>query len=122
MKLVHALARGLSWTGLILAGLLGFQPAGLHAQGNEEPDRRFKLGAELRSRAETRIGLGTDPETAHGFAMSRLRFDVTVRPRACLTIYLQSEDSRAAGLAAGRDRQDFRNPLDLHQTFVAVGR
>ena len=114
--------QGFTRTGLILACILAFHPADLRAQGREEPERRFEFRVELRSRAETRLGSGAAPERADGFPTSRLRFDFTARPEPGLKIYLQAQDSRVAGLAASRDRQDFRNGLDFHQAFLAIGR
>lgn len=87
----HVLARGLPWTGLILASIVGFHPGGPCAQGDEEPDRWIEFEAALRSRPETRLGAGANPERADsGSIGSELDVVVSYRPATWFGLKLGS--------------------------------
>ncbi len=89
------------------------------AQGREP---KYEFGAALRMRAETRQGAGENPARQDGFMTSRLRLDLTLRPTKTVKVFLQAQDARVGGLAAGRNPLGARNPLDLRQGYVALGR
>ena len=73
-------------------------------------------------RAETRQGAGEKPARQDGFITSRLRLDLTLRPTKTVKVFVQAQDARVGGLAAGRNPLSARNPLDLRQGYVAIGR
>ena len=90
--------------------------------GSAPAPPRLEIGGELRVRSEIRRGNGTDAPEVDDFALSRLRLNLGIRPSRQVRFFFQVQDSRVAGLASGRNRLRFRNPVDFRQAYVAVGR
>ena len=88
--------------------------------GGGEP--RYELEAFVRGRAETRNGVGDNPQREDGFGISRLRLNFTVRPSKMFRFFVQAQDSRVAGLAKGRNPRAFKDSLDFRQGYVEFGR
>ena len=86
-----------------------------------QPLPRYELAAEIRLRAEARNGAGENAAREDGFAISRLRLDMTFRPHKDVTIFLQPQDSRVAGLAPWRNPRSARDTLDFRQAYAAFG-
>lgn len=112
--------------GGFLIGLLSVPSVAASEPGRQPEDAssepRYEFGAVLRMRAEARSGIGEDPVREDGFAISRLRLDFTMRPSRDVKVFIQGQDSRAGGLASLQDPLSFRNPADLRQGYVAIGR
>lgn len=108
------------WGALWGFGSLSPASASEAVPGQSPP--RFEVSAEMRVRAETRNGIGENPAREDGFAISRLRLDLTFRPSRHLRVFLQPQDSRVAGLAPVRNPRSARDPLDLRQAYVSFGR
>ena len=87
----------------------------------DQPAPRYEVSAEIRVRAETRDGIGENPAREDGFAISRLRLNLTFRPSRHVTVFLQPQDSRVAGLAPVRNPRSARDSLDLRQAYVSFG-
>ena len=83
---------------------------------------RYEFGAELRARAQTRNGGGDDPTKQDAFTTTRLRFDATVRPTRQVRIFVEAQDSHVQGFASGRDNRAFKDPVDIRQGYLALGR
>lgn len=114
------------WPCLALCSALVSFGAAPPARGSQaapdRPEPRYEVGAEIRIRAETRDGIGDNPAREDGFAISRLRLNLTFRPSRDVTVFLQPQDSRVAGLASGRNPRSARDRIDLRQAYVAIGR
>lgn len=105
-----------AWLGVPFLGPLA------HAADGEGRLPRYELAGQIRVRAETRSGAGENASREDGFAISRLRLDMTFRPRQDVTIFLQPQDSRVAGLAPGRNRKGGHDALHMRQAYLGLGR
>ena len=92
------------------------------AQDGSKVPPKFETGAVLRVRGETRSGIGENAAREDGFGLSRLQLNLTVRPSKQVKFVVQGQDSRVFGLAPGRSTTPFRNPADLREGYVALGR
>lgn len=113
------------WAALVLGGwpMVAVAASALASQaGAQGSEPKYEFGAVFRTRAETRWGPGENPARQDGFVTSRLRLDFTLRPIRSVKLFVQGQDARVGGIAAGRNRLGFRNPLDLRQGYVAIGR
>lgn len=108
------------WSAFAWSGGLSAATASEAVPGQAPP--RFEVSAEIRVRAETRNGVGENPAREDGFAISRLRLDLTFRPSRHVKVFLQPQDSRVADLAPVRNPRSARDPLDLRQAYVSFGR
>lgn len=78
------------------------------------------LSGEIRVRGEHRSGLGYVSGASDGYALVRTRLNVDVRPHALLRLSAQGQDARAPGMT--NPSGVFRDPFDLRQAYVRVGR
>lgn len=109
--------------GVLLAVMAALAPiAALGQNGAREQAPRYEFGAELRARAQTRNGGGDDPTKQDAFTTTRLRFDATVRPTRQLRIFVEAQDSHVQGFASDRDNRAFKDPVDIRQSYLALGR
>ena len=109
--------------GTFLVALAALQPIAARGQsGADEQVPRYEFGAELRARAETRNGGGENPAKQDAFGTTRLRLDATMRPTRQVRIFVQAQDSRVQGLARGRNDRALKDPIDLREGYVALGR
>ena len=116
--------KGMRYCILVLCVVPCFEgaAAGQSAQTNaEQPDSRYEIEGEIRLRAESRLGAGVNAVREDAFAVSRSRLDITVRPNPNMTIFVQPQDSRVAGLGPGRNPSSVRDRLDLRQAYMAIG-
>ncbi len=110
---------------LAAVGFLVLPPVATVVRAADKPpaaEPQIEFGAVLRGRAESRVGAGANAAQEDTFALSRLRLDMTFRPSQTVKVFIQGQDSRIAGLAAGRSSAGFRSPLDLRQAYVSVGK
>ena len=107
-----------------IAGLLAIAPGTAQdtRDGTAANRPTYEFGAELRLRAETRNGVGENPAREDGFGLSRLQLNFAVRPSQDLRFFVQAQDARVVGLAPGRSKPPFRNPMDFRQGYVEIGR
>lgn len=109
--------------GLLLAATAALAPIGALGQNGAGPQApRYEFGAELRARAQTRNGGGDDPAKQDAFTTTRLRFDATMRPTRQVRIFVEAQDSHVQGLARDRDNRAFKDPVDIRQSYLALGR
>ena len=79
----------------------------------------LKLGAELRGRAESSTSLDSD---YGGLYLNRLRLDAAVQPLPWLRLFIQEQDARAVSLGGRSDPAGLRDPFELHQAYLDLGR
>lgn len=109
--------------GVLLAALAVLAPiAALGQNDAREQAPRYEFGAELRARAQTRNGGGDDPTKQDAFTTTRLRFDATMRPTRHVRIFVEAQDSHVQGFASDRDNRAFKDPVDIRQGYLALGR
>lgn len=80
----------------------------------------LSVGGEIRTRLESRRGLGYNPDASDSYGLVRTRIDVAVQPARILRFSFQGQDARAPGMA-GAVSGVFRDPFDLRQAWVRVG-
>jgi hypothetical protein len=81
-----------------------------------------KLSGEFRTRVEGRTGFGFTPGNNDAYGLFRTRFNVEFLPVSWLEFYFQGQDSRVAGLDAGRALTTFKDPFDLRQAYFRLGK
>ena len=82
----------------------------------------LKLSGEFRTRAEGRTGFNYQPGNNDAYALVRNRLNVELLPASWLDFYAQGQDSRAPGVDAGRALTTFKDPFDLREAFVRLGK
>jgi len=82
----------------------------------------LKLSGEFRTRVEGRTGFNYQPDNNDAYALFRNRLNVELLPTSWLDFYFQGQDSRVPGLDAGRPLGTFKDPFDLRQAYVRLGR
>ncbi|MCC6590210.1 MAG: alginate export family protein [Bryobacterales bacterium] len=71
-------------------------------------------------RPEFRGGAGFQPRNNDAYALSRIRFGVDLRPTEWMKMMVEVQDARAPG--KGSAAPPFRDPFDLYQAYVELGR
>ncbi|MDE3167340.1 MAG: alginate export family protein [Acidobacteriota bacterium] len=82
----------------------------------------LKFSGEFRTRVEGRTGFNYQPGDNDGYGLFRNRFNLELLPTDWLDFFAQAQDSRAPGLDQGRPATIYRDPLDLRQAYVRIGR
>ena len=82
----------------------------------------LKLSGEFRARGEGRTGFNYQEGNDDAYVLTRVRFNVNLVPAPWLDVFFQGQDSRVAGLDAGRPLGIFKNPADVRQAYVRFGR
>uniref|UniRef100_Q02CL5 Alginate export domain-containing protein n=1 Tax=Solibacter usitatus (strain Ellin6076) TaxID=234267 RepID=Q02CL5_SOLUE len=82
----------------------------------------LKLSGEFRARVEGRTGFNYQPGNNDAYALVRNRLNVELLPTGWLDFYAQGQDSRVPGLDSGRPLTTFKDPLDLRQAYVRLGK
>jgi len=80
----------------------------------------LSMGGEIRTRLESRRGMGYRPDASDSYALVRTRVNLDVRPTRLVRVSLQGQDARAPGMA-GTVSGAFRDPFDLRLAYVRVG-
>jgi hypothetical protein len=78
------------------------------------------MSGEVRTRLESRSGLGYRSDLSDGYGLVRTRINLDIRPVRLLRLSFQGQDARAPGMA-GTVSGVFRDPIDLRQAYVRVG-
>ncbi len=79
------------------------------------------LGVEQRVRFEDLGAIRFDPDDSDGYTVTRLLFDVDVRPTRNVRFFVQARDSRGFGVSEERPRPNVRDPFDLRQAYMVIG-
>jgi hypothetical protein len=80
------------------------------------------LSGEARIRVESRDGLGYRPGTSDTYLLVRTRLHLDVRPHALVGLSFQGQDARASGILSPSATGVFRDPFDLRQANLRLGR
>lgn len=86
----------------------------LCAAGFDQLPSWVKLGGEVRTRVEGRAG--------DAWGLVRTRLTIQLSPTSWLGVGFEGQDARAPGLPAGKPTTIFRNPADVRQAYVRLGR
>lgn len=78
----------------------------------------WKLGLEIRGRAETYQGLGGIPGAADSYYLSRLRLSSTFTVRQWFHLFAQMQDSRAPGFDRRPLPGNVADTFDLRQAIA----
>ena len=92
------------------------------ALGSLELPGWLNLSGELRFRSENRYGLGFQEGSNDGYGLVRTRINVGVRPNEYVRLFFQGQDSRAPGIRPASATGVFRDPFDVRQAYVEIGR
>ena len=82
----------------------------------------LKLSGEFRTRFEGRTGFNYQPDNNDAYVLFRNRLNVELRAASWLDFFAQGQDSRAPGLDPGRPLTTFKDPFDLRQAYVRLGK
>ena len=82
----------------------------------------LKVSGEFRTRVEGRTGFNFQTDNNDAYGLVRTRVNIDLLPTSWLQIYFQGQDSRAPGLDAGRPSATMRDPFDVRQAFVRLGK
>ena len=82
----------------------------------------IRLSGEFRTRVEGRTGFNFQPGNDDAYGLFRIRVNVSLLPASWLEVYFQGQDARVAGIDAGRPLGIFKNPADIRQAYVRLGR
>jgi hypothetical protein len=80
----------------------------------------LKLDAQLRGRAEFPANMGFQNGESESYYLSRIRLDVTVKPASWFRLFVQGQDSHAAGYT-GTAPASVQDPFDVRQAYVEFG-
>ena len=78
------------------------------------------ISGELRTRLESRSGLGYRSDASDGYGLVRMRINLDLRPLRTVRVSFQGQDARAPGMA-GAASGVFRDPFDVRQAYVRFG-
>ena len=81
----------------------------------------LQFSVQARGRLEAPFGVGYVPDSSDVYYLSRLRFDLGVRPTKWLRFFAQAQDSRAIGYDLGPKPASMFDPIDLRQAYVEIG-
>lgn len=82
----------------------------------------LKLSGEFRTRVEGRTGFNYQPENNDAYGLFRTRINIDLLPTSWLELYFQGQDSRSPGLDAGRPAATLRDPFDIRQAYIRLGK
>jgi hypothetical protein len=82
----------------------------------------LKHSGEFRTRVEGRTGFSYQPDNNDAYVLVRNRLNVEIAPTKWLDFFAQGQDSRAPGVDAGRPLATFKDPFDLRQAYVRLGK
>lgn len=108
---------------LAVSLLAGAARVAAQSQGTSGPgpEPLYEFNAEIRGRAQARLGVREAEAEDDTVGVSRLRLSLAARPAKHLKLFVEGQDSRVRWLAPGNDVLDFRNVLDLRRAYVEVG-
>lgn len=72
------------------------------------------ISGELRTRLESRSGLGYRSDASDSYGLVRMRINLDLRPLRTVRVSFQGQDARAPGMA-GAVSGVFRDPFDVRQ-------
>jgi hypothetical protein len=81
----------------------------------------WKLGFEMRGRADNYSGLNCVPGSADSFYLQRIRLETTITPKDWLRFFTQVQDSRAFGYSRRPVPGNVADHADLRQSYVEIG-
>ncbi|MFN7939567.1 MAG: alginate export family protein [Bryobacteraceae bacterium] len=81
----------------------------------------WKLGVEVRGRAESVSGLNGVADTRDTYYLHRLRLNSVITVRPWLKFTSQMQDSRTAGYDRHPVPFNMRDPVDLRQAYADIG-
>lgn len=82
----------------------------------------LRLSGEFRVRVEGRTGFNYQPDNDNAYALFRTRVNIGLTPSPWVQFYFQGQDSRVAGMDAGRPLAIFKDPFDVRQAYVRFGK
>jgi hypothetical protein len=91
---------------------------GLASEVNESLPDWLRFGGEYRFRWESRTGIAGRDGQDDGYALSRLRLDLTFKLGERWKVFVQGQDSQAFAFDANPDPTSVENDLDLRQAYV----
>lgn len=86
----------------------------------EKLPKWLQLGGQIRGRVENPSGTSLLNSASDTYYLSRLRFDLGVRPTKWLRFFIQTQDARVAGYNSNPAPSSVYNPLDIRQAYVAL--
>jgi hypothetical protein len=90
-------------------------------RANQKLPAWLRLRGEFRERVEGFENLGFIDGRDDGYALSRVRLNVTVTPNKHLSFQANVHDARVGGKTVGPTTAPFRGPFDLRTAFADVG-
>jgi hypothetical protein len=94
---------------------LGWQNPNLQPQPSNQ---RLTVSGEVRARFEGRTSDQFRSDTDDSFFLTRLRLNFDLHPTSWFRVFVQAQDSQAAGLKANPDPPHFEDTGDLRQAYV----
>jgi hypothetical protein len=94
------------------------QTPGLASEVNEALPDWIRFGGEYRLRWESRTGIAGKDGQDDGYALSRLRLDLTFKLGDHWKVFLQGQDSQAFAYNPNPDPTSVENDFDLRQAYV----
>ena len=90
-------------------------------RANQKLPEWLRVRGEFRERVEGFQNSGFTEGRDDGYALSRVRFNVTVTPNKYLSFQANVQDARVGGKTVGPTTAPFRGPFDLRALFADVG-
>jgi len=90
-------------------------------RANQKLPDWLRVRGEFRERVEGFQNSGFTEGRDDGYALSRVRFNVTVTPNKYLSFQANVQDARVGGKTVGPTTAPFRGPFDLRALFADVG-
>jgi alginate export protein len=90
-------------------------------RANQKLPTWLRVRGEFRERVEGFQNLGFTDGRDDGYALSRVRFNVTVTPNKYLSVQANVQDARVGGKTVGPTTAPFRGPFDVRALFADVG-
>ena len=90
-------------------------------RANQKLPAWLRVRGEFRERFEGFQNLGFTEGRDDGYALSRVRLNVTVTPSKHLSFQANVHDARVAGKTVGPTTAPFRGPFDLRTGFADIG-
>jgi hypothetical protein len=88
---------------------------------NAELPNWLQLGGEYRARVEGFTGGGFKANTEDAYLLSRLRLNMTIRPKSWLKFGFQGQDARVFWENQNPSAPPYQDTFDLRQAYVEVG-
>jgi hypothetical protein len=90
-------------------------------RANQKLPTWLRVRGEFRERIEGFQNLGFTEGRDDGYALSRVRFNVTATPSKYLSFQANLQDARVGGKTVGPTTAPFRGPFDVRALFADVG-